>query len=188
VSVAVARCVRVCVAAQASTRVAVLYTAFGEWSEELEWEFLRLAAHVTRSPLLTSHDVVLLWETDDTAAAGGGVDGAPSPLSSPAIAQLLSENSRVRVHHVTTQQASEVYPSVVLQHGFYYNPEVAALMFLRAHPHASYDFVWLMEADVRWTVRPLPACLLCAVCWAQCVVLVCGLHVTSTRALTSTVR
>lgn len=131
----------------AKSRNAILWTAFGEWNDELEWEFLRLVAHVTRSPLLNNHDIVLLWETADTRSLP-----ARTPSNSPAIAALLAdtEGGRVSLFHAIASDAAQKFPPITFQHGFYYNPEVAAIMFLTKH--AGYDFVWLIESDVRWTV------------------------------------
>ena len=35
--------------------------------------------------------------------------------------------------------------------GFYSNPEVAVLLFTRTHQ--AYHYYWIIESDVRWTVR-----------------------------------
>ena len=54
----------------------------------------------------------------------------------------------------TAADAEKTLPSSTFnrKRGFYYNPEVAAFAFLRATTRR-YDFVWLLESDVRWTVR-----------------------------------
>ena len=132
---------------QGTTRTAICYAAYGEWNDELEWEFLRLVAHVSRSPLMTNYDVVLLWETMDGSDAV-----AYPPTASPALMRLMADNARVRLFHATVDEASLAFPTQAFQHGFYYNPEVALLLFLK-HSAVQYNFYWLVESDVRWTVR-----------------------------------
>jgi hypothetical protein len=130
-------------------RNAVLYTVFGEWNLEVEWEFLRLVDHVTRSFLLDNYDVVLLLETVDSSDASKR-SGAQSEAIQAALASHLG---RVSIHQVTAAQAAGVFPPTSFQHGFYYNPEAAAIMYATAHP--GYDYLWLLESDARWTVRVL---------------------------------
>lgn len=131
-------------------RNAVLYTVFGEWNSEVEWEFLRLVSHVTRSPLLTNFDVVLLLETADSAEISSRSGANREAIQ----ATLASHPGRVSIYQVTATQAAGVFPPTSFQHGFYYNPEAAAIMFATAHP--GYDFLWLLESDARWTVRCPP--------------------------------
>ena len=130
---------------QAQEKVAVLYTVFGPWNAEVEWEFSRLVAHVTRSKPLNSHDIVLLWETSERPAV-------EESLPSSVTAAVASHPDRVLVHRVAASEAAAIFPPSSFQHGFYYNPEVAAIMF--ASRFTQYKYLWLMEADVRWTVRP----------------------------------
>lgn len=128
--------------------VAILYTVFGAWSDEVEWEFKRLVAHVCKTPLLSNHDVVLLWETPDSA------EPQRSPTASAGLQALMQSNPRVRLFHAVALEAAQRFPPTSFQHGFYYNPEVAAIMFLSQNPQ--YRFVWLLESDVRWTVSVRP--------------------------------
>ncbi len=67
---------------------------------------------------------------------------------------LVTGNSRVRLFHATVEEAAATWPfASSFDHGFYSNPEVAVLLFTRTHPH--YQYYWIIEADVRWTVRGL---------------------------------
>ncbi len=132
---------------QGASRTAICYTVFGDWSDELEWEFLRLVGHVSRSPLMHNYDIILLWETMDNEALP-----ANPPTASTTLMTLLAENSRVRFFHATVEQAATAYPRQAFQHGFYYNPEVALMLFQR-QSSLVYSYYWLVEADVRWTVR-----------------------------------
>lgn len=132
----------------ASARVAILYTVFGEWTPEAEWEFQRLVNHVMRSEIMVNHDVVLLWEADERALLP---IGAASPYNSPVMQALMASSTRVFIFEATAAEviASKSYPSSTF-HGFYDNPEVAAIEFMEQY--TQYEYFWLLESDVRWTV------------------------------------
>lgn len=144
-------------------KTAILYTVFGEWNAEVEWEFVRLVNHVTRSPYLTNFDIVLLWETADRASVP-----VSSPANSAGMSALLATHpDRVSEFEAVASDAASTFPPTAFQHGFYYNPEVAAIMFLTARPQ--YDYVWLLESDARWTVRRLSCTQRAAACHASAV-------------------
>ena len=138
----------------ASTRVAILYTVFGEWTPEAEWEFQRLVNHVMRSKPMDNHDVVLLWEADERNLLP---TGAGSPYNSPALQALMASSPRVFIFEAIAAEviAAKLYPASTF-HGFYDNPEVAAIEFMEKH--SQYKYIWLLESDVRWTVSQCFSC------------------------------
>ena len=145
-----------------SRRTLVLYTVFAHWDAELEWEFCRLVAQVTRAESLRHHDVALVFETNSRDAATltpasvyDSVLTTPShgPYNTTGLVMCTrGAAGRVSYFRTTSADAGAGLPKATFSKGFYYNPEVAAMRYLNATTR-HYDFVWILESDVRWTVR-----------------------------------
>jgi hypothetical protein len=95
-------------------------------------------------------------------------------VPSVACVQLFSSShpNRIHVFHAVASIAATQLPRRSFQKGYYYNPEVAVMQFLNAST-TQYDFAWLIESDVRWTVS-MPSCTPqhmhaapCGRCWSH---------------------